>query len=238
MVAQSLPAIGVIAGGLATRLHPITKMIPKSMAEVAGEPFVAHQLRLLARKGARDVVMLVGHLGEQIEAFVGDGGDFGLNVSYSYDGETLQGTGGAVLKALDQLGDPFLITYGDSYLDVDYTAIADAFHAANKPALLTVFRNDENFDTSNVVFDPPDVIKYSKAELLPEMLYIDYGILMLTQGVFAAREPGEVFDLADIIEELAAQGRLIGHEVHQRYFEIGSPKGLAMAEQYLQANNI
>jgi len=233
----SLPVIAVIAGGLATRLRPITKTIPKSMVEVAGEPFIAHQLRLLARNGARQVVMLVGYLGEQIEAFIGDGAAYGLDVTYFYDGESLVGTGGALLTAMDQLGNPFMVTYGDSYLDVDYAAVFKAFNRAKKPALLTVFRNDANFDTSNVVFDPPDVVKYSKSVQLPEMLYIDYGLLVLTPGIFAGREAGQSFDLADTIEELAAQGKLGGHEVHQRYYEIGSHEGLRMTEHYLRTRN-
>ena len=237
MEKPSLPAIAVIAGGLATRLRPITTTIPKSMAEVAGEPFVAHQLRLLASKGIRDVVMLLGYLGEQIEDFVGDGADYGLNVSYSYDGETLVGTGGAVLQALDKHGDPFLVTYGDSYLDVDYGAVVAAFRENDKPALLTVFRNDENYDTSNVIFDAPDVIKYSKTALSPDMLFIDYGLLVLTRWIFKGRRANEAFDLAEIIEDLATGVNLCGHEVFQRYYEIGSHEGLDMTEQYLRTRN-
>src|SRR6266481_3446322 len=115
---KPMPPIAVIAGGLATRMGDRARTTPKSMLVVAGEPFIAHQLRLFRREGLERVVLCVAHLGDQIEDFVGDGAKFGLSVNYSPDGETLMGTGGAVKKALPLLGDEFFITYGDSYLDI------------------------------------------------------------------------------------------------------------------------
>ena len=116
---MTLP-VAILAGGLATRLRPITEKIPKSLVDVAGEPFIVRQLDYLFRQRVRDVVLCIGYLGEMIEAVVGDGSRFGLRVSYSIDGPILLGTGGALRRAAPLLGEAFFVLYGDSYLPVDY----------------------------------------------------------------------------------------------------------------------
>jgi len=234
MTSAAMPVVAVLAGGLATRLHPITQTIPKALVEVAGEPFVSHQLRLLACEGVTQVVLLVGHLGEQIEAFVGDGARYGLSVTYSFDGGVPLGTGGAIVKALPKLGGEFMVLYGDSYLDVSYTDIVDAFRRVSAPALLTVFRNENRLAPSNVVFDGHSVVKYSKVDQAPDMDYIDFGISMLTPAIFDGRAPDRGFDLAEVFQELTLQGQLAGYEIHQRFFEIGSHAGLQSTERYIR----
>ncbi len=229
----SLP-VAILAGGLATRLRPITETIPKSLVETAGEPFVAHQLRLLAKEGVKHVVFCVGYLGEMIENFVGDGASFGLKVEYVSDGEKLLGTGGALKKALPKLGEAFMILYGDSYLDIAYAPVVQAFKESGKPGLMTVFRNQGRFDTSNVVFAGDRVICYSKKKRLPEMDYIDYGLSVLKADALATWPDDEPFDLALVLERLAEENQLAGFEVTQRFYEIGSPEGLADADEYLR----
>ncbi len=232
--ATSLPPLALIAGGLATRLRPITATIPKSLVEVAGEPFIAHQLRLLAGQGIKDIVVCAGHLGEMIEDFVGDGGRFGCSVRYSYDGETLLGTGGAVHRALPLLGPRFWILYGDSYLDIAYAPVYEAFTRAGLPALMTVFRNEGRWDTSNVEFASGRVVKYDKVHRTPAMAHIDYGLSILAADAIAPQSPGQRVDLGDIFRELAAEDKLAGYEVGTRFYEIGSPSGIAETDSYLR----
>src|SRR5271163_370338 len=117
---EAMFAVAILAGGLATRMRPVTERIPKSMIEVAGRPFIEHQLELLQAENVKNVVLCVGHLGEMIQAHIGDGKRFGLSVSYSFDGERLLGTGGALRRALPLLGHDFFVLYGDSYLDISY----------------------------------------------------------------------------------------------------------------------
>jgi MurNAc alpha-1-phosphate uridylyltransferase len=228
-----LPPLALLAGGLATRLRPITTTLPKSLVEVAGEPFIAHQLRLLKRQGITDVVICAGHLGDQIEACVGDGRRFDCQVSYSHDGELLLGTGGALRRALPLLGERFFVMYGDSFLDTDFRAVHDAFVAAGKPALMTVFRNAGRWDTSNVEFVDGEIHRYDKADRTPAMQYIDYGLGVLTEAIVAERGAGAPFDLADLYRDLVSRGLLAGYEVRERFYEIGSPSGLAEANAYL-----
>ena len=144
--------VAILAGGLATRLRPITEKIPKSLVPVAGKPFLAHQLELLHARGIRRAVLCIGHLGEMIQRDFGDGAAFGVKLDYSFDGEKLLGTGGAIKRALPLLGDEFFVLYGDSYLPVEYAPVAEFFHRSGKPGLMTVYRNEGSYDTSNVVF--------------------------------------------------------------------------------------
>jgi len=233
MGAESIP-VAILAGGLATRLRPITEKIPKSLVSVAGEPFLTHQLRLLRSRGLRRAVLCVGYLGEMIERDFGDGTAFGVELSYSFDGPKLLGTGGALRQALPLLGEEFFVLYGDSYLPIDYTAVLAAFRSSGLPGLMTVFRNEGAWDTSNVQFADGRIIRYDKRERTPEMRHIDYGLGVFRASVFAERPAGEAFDLADVQRELVAKGALAGHEVFQRFYEIGSHAGLAELENLLR----
>lgn len=230
-----MPALALLAGGLATRLRPMTVTMPKSMVEVAGQPFIAHQLRLLARNAITDVVLCIGHLGEQIEAFVGDGHGFGCNVRYAHDGARPLGTGGALRQALPLLGQSFFVMYGDSYLDVDFRAVYAGFLRAGRPALMTVFRNDGRWDASNVEFADGVIRRYDKVERTAAMRHIDYGLGILTAAALGERAPDTPFDLADLYRDLLARGMLAGYEVSERFYEIGSPAGLAETSAHLAA---
>lgn len=225
--------VAILAGGLATRMRPVTETLPKSLIPVAGEPFIAHQLRLLRREGVARVVLCIGHLGERIRDYVGDGARFGLAVAYSVDAAPLLGTGGALRRALPLLDEAFFVLYGDSYLDIAYAPVLDAFRRSGAPALMTVFRNEGRWDTSNVLFDGKSILRYDKKAPSPEMRHIDYGLGILSPEVLAERPAGEAFDLAEIYGALAAAGRLAGYEATRRFYEIGTPGGLADTEAYL-----
>jgi NDP-sugar pyrophosphorylase family protein len=227
-----MPPIAVLAGGLATRMRPLTEKFPKSMLDVGGEPFIAHQLRLFRREGLSRVVLCVGYLSEILEDFVGDGSRFGLQVVYSRDVEKLLGTGGALRRALPYLGEEFLVTYGDSYLDIPFAPVVEAFQAAGQPGLMTVFHNRGMWDASNVEFDGSQIIDYSKTPT-SRMAYIDFGLSMLKKCVFDGTEPDQPFDLATIYRDLVSAGKMTGHEVKKRFYEIGSVSGLAEINEYL-----
>jgi len=228
--------VAILAGGAASRLRPITATVPKALVEVAGQPFIGHQLNLLHREGVQHIVLCVGHLGEQIEAFVGDGRRFGLQVAYSFDGDILLGTGGALRRALPLLGEAFFVLYGDSYLDVAMKPIELAFRRQNLPALMTVFRNEGQWDNSNVLFDGIRVIRHDKRAPNPQMRYIDYGLGVLTAKVLYRESAGRPFDLSEVYRALAASGQLAGYEVSRRFYEIGTPGGLAETDQYLKGH--
>ena len=224
--------VAILAGGLATRLRPLTEKIPKALVEIAGRPFIDWQLELLAKQGIEHVVVCAGHLGEMIEAHVGDGSRFGLAVSFTYDGETLLGTGGAIRKALPLLGDEFFVLYGDSYLPIDYRAVARAFAASRKPGLMTVFRNDGQWDASNVWIEGDEVRMYDKSAGFPQMHHIDYGLTVFRKEVFARH--AERFDLAEVMKDLVGRREMAAFAVAERFYEIGSLEGIADLERFLR----
>lgn len=230
----------ILAGGLGTRMRPVTAAIPKALIPVNGEPFVDHQLRWLAAHGVARVVFSIGHRGEQIRQHVGDGGRFGLQVRYVDEGERLRGTAGALRLALDEdaLEETFLLTYGDSYLPVDFGNFARAFERSGAPAMMVVFRNQGRWDQSNVLLRGDRVALYDKrrrdAAAASRMDCIDYGLSAFRRSVIADRvTPGQPADLADLLHDLSVQGQLAAYEVATRFYEIGSPQGLADLEQHL-----
>jgi len=225
--------VAILAGGLATRLLPITEKVPKALLPIHGEPFIAHQLRLLAAGGVRRVVLCVGYLGQLIQEFVGNGGRFGLTIEFSFDGPTLRGTAGAVKQALPQLGPEFFVLYGDSYLPCDYRAVQAAYQASGKEALMTVFRNDGQWDTSNVDYSGGRIWAYDKKNPTSCMHYIDYGLGVFHASAFAAIVGSQPSDLADIYRALLASGALAGFEMNERFYEIGSAAGLREFSNYL-----
>lgn len=218
--------VALLAGGLATRLRPITETIPKALVDVGGRPFIAWQLELLRGEGVREVIVCAGYLGERIREVVADGAAFGLRVRYSFDGERLLGTGGALRRAMPLVDGPLFVLYGDSYLPIRMRPVQEAFAAAGRPALMTVLRNDGQWDRSNVEFEHGAIVRYDKRAPTAAMRHIDYGLGVLAREVIAAMPDDEVVDLADTYRQLAEAGELTGYEVHERFYEVGSFEGL------------
>ncbi|HEV7302229.1 MAG TPA: nucleotidyltransferase family protein [Tepidisphaeraceae bacterium] len=230
--------VALLAGGLATRLRPITEKIPKALVDLAGRPFIDWQLDLLAENGIRHVVMCLGYLGEMVRDHCGDGSARGMRLEYSFDGEKLMGTGGALLRARHLLGnDAFWVMYGDSYMDIAYRDVLAAFARSDALGLMTVLRNGNQWDTSNVIFQDGQLVRYDKKNRTPEMQYIDYGVGLLRASVLNRVPADRPFDLAELYTALVEERRMIGYEVTQRFYEIGTPASLEEARVYLQSRN-
>ena len=227
-----LPPVCILAGGVGSRLGDLVAETPKPLLDVAGEPFLLHQLRLLSRHGATDVVLCVGYLGERIEQVVG-AHRFGITIRYSYDGPDLAGTLGAVRRASDLLGERFLVLYGDSYLRVDYAAATAFWESSGRIGLMVVYRNDGQFDSSNADYADGLIRAYDKANPVDTMHWIDYGLGGLSSRALSAVPDSEP-DLAELYRELARRGELCGYEAHHRFYEIGRPQSLAEFDEFLR----
>lgn len=226
--------MAILCGGMGTRLYPLTEQRPKALIEILGEPFLAHQMRLLKNSGIERVVLCAGHHGQSLRDFAGDGSRFGLAVEYSFDGPVLLGTAGAVKQALPLLGDVFFVLYGDSYLPCDYRAVAESFHAAGKQGLMTVFHNEGHWDTSNVeISDHGDILAYDKKNLTPRMRHIDYGLGVFRASAFDRVPPETIFDLAEVYQQQLAEGQLSVHVIEDRFYEVGSFKGIEELQTFL-----
>lgn len=233
----------ILAGGLATRMRPLTETIPKALIPVGGIPFIDHQLAWLAGHGVTDVVLSIGYRGEMLRDHVGDGGRFGLAVRFVDEGTQLRGTAGALRLALDHgaLEPAFLVTYGDSFLPIDFADVWHRFQASGAPALMTVFHNAGRWETSNVIYRDGRIVLYDKHRATRpaiEFDHVDYGLLAMKREVIAELVPppasGERADLAPLLHELSQRGDLAGVEITQRFFEIGSPAGLQDLERWMR----
>jgi NDP-sugar pyrophosphorylase family protein len=231
----------ILAGGLGTRMRPMTEQMPKALLPVLGRPFADWQLRALAAQGVERVVYSIGYRGDMLRDFVGDGSRYGLAVAWVDEGTRLLGTGGALRRALDvgALEEAFFVLYGDSYLPTDMGRMERAWHDSDLPALMAVLLNDDRWDRSNAVFAGGRILLYDKSRpdtWRSRMRWIDYGLSVLSREVIADSVPPDtVFDLAELMRQLSLAGRLAGLEVTERFYEAGSPEGLRDLEDYLSA---
>ncbi len=221
---SSFPPVLILAGGLGTRLSSVLAKsgLPKSMVDVLGQPFISRQLNLLKQQGAKQIILCVGHQEKPLRDFVGDGKTFGLAVSYSSDQEHPLGTGGAVLKASKLTDYPFIVLYGDSYLDIPYAPVIEAFENSGKPALMTVYHNNGARGPSNLLFRDGRLIRYDKDAPTAAMEYIDFGLSIFSSSAFEGFTPGSAFDLSDVVKALIARGDLVGHEIFEPFLRVSA----------------
>jgi NDP-sugar pyrophosphorylase family protein len=226
--------VAILAGGLATRLRPISESIPKSMIEINNKPFIDWQLSLLSRRGITKVILCLSYKSQSIQKYVGDGSKFNLNVEYSFDGADQLGTGGAIKNALDLLGDKFMVLYGDSFLELDYLQAQKSFETCGKSAMMTIYENKNLFEKSNVKVKSLSSISYSKDKIDLENNYVDFGLTFFESTVFRSDKYKSKFELSDLCRDLSVNNQLAGFEVYNRFFEVGSFEGINDLANYLK----
>ncbi len=231
---DGLLPVAILAGGLATRLRPVTEKIPKALIDINGQPFIARQLEGLRTQGVVSRRCL-----RRVPGRTDSGGrwETDLDSASTWIGRStarrFSARPGALKRALPLLGGPFFVLYGDSYLPIAWRPVQEAFFASEQPALMTVFHNNEQFDRSNVEFEGGRITTYNKRHPTPQMRHIDYGLGVFHPSAFEEVPDGRSADLADVYQSLAERGRLAACEVHQRFFEIGSFEGLQATRDYL-----
>ncbi len=228
----------ILAGGLGTRLRPITYSIPKAMVPIGGRPFMEHQLEALRASGVEEVVLCVGYLGQQIVDHFGDGRKFGLSIRYGFEREQLLGTAGAIKNVQDLLYDSFFVVNGDTYAMVDFPGIMRYFLRKDRLGLMVVFRNADLWDRSNVIVDGDCVRVYEKHQKLPGMVHIDFGVSVFRREVLGRIAPGEFVDLAAVYQPLIERSQLLAYETPQRFYEVGSRDGLHEFSDLVQSGVI
>jgi N-acetyl-alpha-D-muramate 1-phosphate uridylyltransferase len=226
--------VALLAGGLAKRMRPLTEEIPKALLDVAGEPFIFHQLRFLAEQGAGVVVVCGGYLGEMIRQAVGGGERFGLTVGYSFDWPNLLGTAGAIRRAIPLLGEAFFVQYGDSYLTCDYGEVQESFRESGRLGMMTVFRNLGQWDRSNVAYENGRILTYDKLNQTRRMHHIDYGLGAFRREAFDSVPADRPSDLMELYQGLLRRGELASFEMKERFYEIGSLAGLEELRRLLE----
>jgi NDP-sugar pyrophosphorylase family protein len=229
--------VAILAGGLATRLRPISGTTPKSMVLIEGKPFLEYQIEFLKRAGITDLVLCVGYLSEKIERYFGDGHKFGVTITYSYDGNNFLGTAGALKRAESLLKEYFFVIYGDSYLFLDFQEVYANFRKSNTLALMVVYKNNNLYDLSNVAIENGMISRYDKTNTTGDLRYIDYGTLIFGKHVMDLIPPDQMYPLERVIVDLILQREISAFEATERFYEIGSHKGMDEFRQYIQKKN-
>ena len=232
MYNEVLPTL-ILAGGLARRISPLSDTTPKSLININEKPFIFYQLEDLSRQGIKKVILCVGHLSNQIKDAVGDGKKFGLKICYSEDGREQLGTGGSINKALPLAGNHFMVLYGDSFVSLNYKKIIKEYFHHNKPTLMTIYRNKDLYDKSNVSILNNNLIEYNKKNPKKTMSLVDYGLSVISRESFK-RYAKDQFDLSDYYEYQSENSNLVGYEVFERFYEIGSLEGIRETKKYFK----
>lgn len=228
----------ILAGGLGTRLRPVTNTVPKSMAPVCGRPFLEYQLDALAGNGIDDVVVCLGHLGHMIEGYFGNGRRFGVSIRYGYERDGLLGTAGAIKNAEDLLSETFFVMYGDTYPILDFQRVMQHFLRHDRLGLMVVIENEDRWDRSNVIVSGPFVQTYDKHQKRSEMVHVDFGVSAFRRGAFSHLPVGTPTDLGAVYQALIEQQQLLAYETSHRFYEVGSPEGLREFEALMHSGDI
>lgn len=223
----------ILAGGLGTRLRPLTQTLPKVLIPVRGRPFVDYQLDLLKKSGIDDFVFCLGHLGKKVQSHLGDGSAYGCEIRYSFDGPRLLGPAGALKRAEKLLQNRFFVTYGDAYLRAPYREIMETFGFSRKLALMSVYRNENRFGKSDVVVEGGAVIRYDKKNRVRGMDWINYGLTALRKEALDLIPEGVFCDEEAFYGSLIKRKELLAFEVKQRFYEIGTPASLSEFEAFV-----
>jgi NDP-sugar pyrophosphorylase family protein len=226
----------ILAGGLATRLQPLTDAVAKSMVDIRGKPFLEYQLELFKKNGVEDVVLCVGHLADQIRARFGDGAAFGVRIRCSDDGARPMGTAGALKKAETLLSESFFVLDGDSYLPFDYRKIMTAFEAGGREALMVVHENHDRYDKSNAAVAGNQVTVYDRARKTPGLVHIHAGLSVLRREALASIPADRPSSQDELWADLISRGQLTAFVEKGRFYEIGSPLGLTEFREHIGAN--
>lgn len=225
--------VAILAGGLATRLGGLAKNWPKSMLQIQGKPFLEYQLEFLKRGEIEDIVLCVGHMGEQIEQYFGDGRKYGVKIRYSREDKPL-GTAGALKRAEKLLDDPFFTMFGDSFINLDFGRVMAHFNSQNKLALMTVYKNHDRYGRSNTEIEGNLLKKFSKKEKTADMVYIEYGVDLFRKEALDMIPENESYSLDDLFPRLIGREELLAFEVNDRFYEIGSLQGLREFERFIK----
>ncbi len=230
---SNLPQLLILAGGMARRLKPMSNQVPKSLIEIKGKPFIYYQLEQARSRGINNVVICIGNLGNEVRKNVGNGEKFNLNIKYSDEGNNLLGTGGAIRNATNLLEDYFFVLYGDSWINTIYQELYNHIKLSGFRAIITVFKNNNKWDNSNISINENIVLSYQKSKN-KNSNYIDYGLSLLPKKIFMKYKEKDAFDLGTVYKRLVKQKQLEAFEVYDRFYEIGSFKGITETSDNLQ----
>ena len=226
----------ILAGGLATRIRPITNNKAKALIEINGKPFIYWQLKYYIKQGVKNFVFLLGFKGEEIEGYIKKNNYFNVNISFYYDGNQLRGTGGSILQSINKFPENFFVLYGDTLLQIDLNDMYNFYDKNNHQITMSIYKNKSMYDKSNVQKLSHNKITYNKDNLQNDMSYIDYGISILNKKIFISNTDKTLTDLSSFYKGISSKNKLFGYEVFKRFYEIGSFEGIKQTQSFVKEN--
>lgn len=224
----------IMAGGKGTRLRPVTNNLPKAMVPANDKPFLEHLLIMLKKRGVTDIVLCVSYLGEQIKSYFGDGTKFGLNIVYSYDGEELLGTGGALKKTESLLNNSFFFINGDVYYDLDYRKIAEEFEKNPTLGLMVVYHNRDKITQNNVIVQKGKLLRYDRDRIDPKLNEVDGSVYVFKKEILDMLPEGKSALEIETFQKLIDSNQFRVYMPENRYYTNGTPEKLKLFEKHLR----
>lgn len=224
----------ILAGGMGTRLRPVTYHIPKPMVPIHGKPFLWHQLMLLRENGFKDILLLVGYLGHVIEEYFRDGCDIGMKIRYSYEDAPL-GTAGAIKNADKVITGDFLLLNGDTFLPIDYVAMSAFFLRCGKIGLIAVSSDSSQINTYNMkITESAVVASYDKKNAVG-MNCKDAGAGFYKRSVLELIDKYNASSFEeDIYPRLISESGLAAYKTDTKIYDIGTQQGLKAISERLK----
>lgn len=214
----------ILAGGLGTRLSPITVDIPKPMVLIKDKPFLEYLILMLKKHSLKRILLCVGYLGRKIEAYFGNGLRWGIEIKYSYEKELL-GTGGALKLASNLIEEKFLLLYGDSYLDINYNEFINFFERQKTTGSVVIYDNtmgDTNVK-NNITIDGNLITIYDKNKKDARLKYVEAGVSIFRKRLLNLIDGNRFVSLEnDIFPVLINQHELTGYKSKTRFYDIGT----------------
>ncbi|MEK6939173.1 MAG: sugar phosphate nucleotidyltransferase [Nanoarchaeota archaeon] len=199
----------IVAGGLGTRLRPLTETTPKPLLPIRGKPIIEHVIRNLKKHGIKNIIISIGYKAEQVQEYFGDGNSWGVSISYALETEPL-GTGGAVKLASKHLAKPFFLVWGDNLMDVSFSRMEQEFLSAGTPLIMALTHREdvENFGVAKL--DKNKIITFvekPKREDAPSTL-INAGAFIIDPSCLSLLPEGKSSIEKDCFEKLAPLGKI------------------------------
>lgn len=228
----------ILAGGLGTRMRPLTSTMPKPMIPIHGKPFLSYIIELLKKNDIIEIIILVGYLHEKIEQHFGNGERFGIKISYSYSPVDAD-TGTRLKNALPLFDQKILLLYGDNYWPLKLTELTDFYKKMHTKASIVVYSNLDSTTRNNVRLASNSIVEaYDRTRKRSDLTGVDIGFFIFDKSVFRTL-PEEDFSFEDLIlPRLIAKKQLAGFVTHHKYYGLSIHERIPIIEDYFRPKKV
>jgi histidinol-phosphate phosphatase family protein len=223
----------ILAGGRGSRLGPFTETRPKPMVEVHGRPFLEYLVEMLREQGFSEVLLLLGYLPHVVQDHFGDGGRFGVRITYSVTApEDL--TTRRLLVAREQLDSVFLLMYCDNYWPMQFDRLWEQYVSSGAPALTTVYSNKDRYSRDSVKVGADGFMEiFDRSRTTPGLQGVEISYAILRRDLLDRLTDPDLLIEEALYPQLTREKKLAAHVTDHRYYSVGSPERLPLTNAFL-----